>query len=274
MLKTYKPTSAGIRRRKSLVKDVDYVRPHKKLTKPQKGHVGRNKGRVSVRHRQRGAKKHYRIIDFKRDKFGIPGKVATIEHDPNRGADIALLHYADGEKRYILAPEGLKRGMAVVSGESTELGVGNAMRLKNIPLGMEIHNIELQPGKGGQMVRGAGTAALILAKDGGYANIKLPSGEVRKVPEVCFATLGRLSNQDQRNVILGKAGRKRHLGSRPHTRGVAYSSPRDHPHGGSYKTSGVGMSSPKSPWGWKTRGVKTRRRKHTDKYIVKRRQKK
>jgi large subunit ribosomal protein L2 len=273
MIKTYRPTSPGMRGRKSLVKNVSSKRPLKKLTVPLKGPAGRNKGKISSRHRQRGARKHYRLVDFKRDKVNIPAKVVRIEHDPNRGPNIALLSYADGEKRYILAPEGLKAGMTVISGDSTEISVGNAMRLVNMPLGMEIHNIELYPGGGGQMVRGAGNSAVVLAKEGKYANIKLPSGEVKKVLSQCFATIGKLGNADLRNVNLGKAGRKRHLGWRPHTRGVAFSSPRDHPHGGSYKDTGIGMPSPKSPWGWKTRGKKTRRRKHTDKFIVTRKQK-
>ncbi len=271
MLKTYKPTSAGIRQRKTLVRDVDDVRPLKALAQSKKGHVGRSGGRISSRHRQQGAKKYYRIVDFKRNKYDVPAKVATIEHDPNRGPNIALLHYADGEKRYILAPEGLKKGMVVLSGEKVELSVGNSMLLKNIPLGMDVHNVELNPGRGGQMIRSAGSSGVILAKEGAYVNIKLPSGEVKRVLGTCFATLGKLSNADLRHVKYGKAGTRRHLGRRPHTRGVAYSNPKDHPHGGSYKTSGIGMSSPKSPWGKKTRGKKTRRRMNTNKFIVTRR---
>ena len=274
MIKEYRPTSPGIRFRKTLVKGVDKVEPEKSLIEPKKGAVGRNKGKISSRHRERGAKKHYRKVDFKRNKTDIPAKVATIEHDPNRGPNIALLHYADGEKRYILAPEGLEKGTQVVSGENVEAVVGNALPIKKIPLGTPIHNIELNPGRGGQFVRGAGSSAVILAKEGNYANIKLPSGEVKKFLTSCYATIGVLSNADLRNINLGKAGRKRHLGQRPHTRGVAFSSPSDHPHGGSYKDTGIGMPSPKSPWGWKTRGKKTRRRTHTDKYIVKDRRKK
>lgn len=274
MIKSYKPTSPGTRFRKTLVVDVDKKKPEKSLLKPLKGAVGRSKGRITTRHRQRGHKKHYRVVDFKRDKRDIPAKVAAIEYDPNRGPNIALLYYADGEKRYILAPENLKKGMTVVSGEEVEYSVGNALPLEKIPLGMPIHNIELSPGKGGQMVRGAGNSAVITAKEGNYVNIRLPSGEVKRVLKSCYATIGALSNADLRNINLGKAGRKRHLGRRPHTRGVAHSSPRDHPHGGSYKDTGIGMPSPKSPWGWKTRGKKTRRRKYTDKYIVKDRRKK
>jgi large subunit ribosomal protein L2 len=201
----------------------------------------------------------------------VPGKVATIEHDPNRGANIALIHYADGDKRYILAPEGLERGMEIISSESAEAETGNCIPLRNIPIGVEIHNIEISPGRGGQMVRGAGTSAMITAKEGKYAHVKLPSTEIKKVLLDCKATVGSLSNPEKRTVNLGKAGRKRHLGRRPHVRGVAHASPREHPHGGSYKDTGVGMPSPKSPWGKKTRGKKTRKRTHTDKYIVKER---
>lgn len=241
------------------------------------GSVAKNKGTVSVRHRQRGARKYYRKIDFKRDKFDIPAKVVSIEHDPNRGPDIALLCYADGEKRYMLVPEGLEVEMSVVStkkDDKAEVSVGNAAKLGTIPLGTEVHNIEMIPGRGGQMVRGAGGAGTVMAKEGKYVNIKLPSGEVRKFLAECMATFGRLGNSDLRSVNLGKAGRMRHLGHRPHVRGVAVANPRQHPHGGSYKDNGVGMSSPKSPWGWKTKGKKTRKRTYTDKLIVSKKQKK
>lgn len=271
MIKEHKPTTSGQRGRRSLKKEVDDVRPHKSLTKPLKGSVGRSKGTITSRHRQRGSKKHYRVIDFKRDKLDIPAKVATIEHDPNRGANIALLHYVDGEKRYILAPQGLEKGMEVISSETAEASVGNSMPLRNIPLGIEIHNIEISPGKGGQIARGAGTSALVTAKEGKYAHVKLPSGEIKRILLDARATIGSLSNPEKRHVNLGKAGRHRHLGRRPHVRGVAHASPREHPHGGSYKDNGVGMPSPKSPWGKKTRGKKTRKRKHTDKYVVKER---
>lgn len=274
MLKKYKPTSAGIRFRKTLVKDVDDRRPLKSLTFGIKGPSGRTNGKVTVRHRQRGAKKLYRIIDFKRDKTGVPAKVAFIEHDPNRGPNIALLHYKDGEKRYILAPEGLERGMTVLSGEEAPLTVGNALPLKNIPLGMSIHNIEINPGNGAIMVRGAGNSAQVIAKDGDYVNVKLPSGEVKKIRGNCMGTLGVLSNMDLRNSQLGKAGKKRYLGWRPTVRGVAMPDPGKHPHAGSYNGNGIGMPSPKSPWGWKTRGVNTRKRKHTDYTIVTKRSKK
>jgi large subunit ribosomal protein L2 len=271
MIKEHKPTSPGQRGRRSLKKDVDAVRPNKKLTNPMKGAVGKSGGTISSRHRQRGSKKHYRQIDFKRSKFNIPGKVVAVEHDPNRGANIALISYEDGEKRYILAPEGLTKGMTVVSSDSAALQVGNTLLLKNIPVGTEIHNLELSPGRGGQMARGAGTVAMITAKEDKYANVRLPSGEIKKILLECRATIGTLSNADLKNVNLGKAGRNRHKGRRPHVRGVAHASPREHPHGGSYKDTGVGMPSPKSPWGKKTRGKKTRKRKHTDKYIVKER---
>lgn len=276
-IKTYRPTSPGTRFRKTLVRRTttgNKSKPEKSLLEPKKGNVGRNKGTISSRHRQQGNKKHYRLVDFKRDKRDIPAKVVSIEHDPNRGPNVALLHYADGEKRYILAPRELNVGDTVEAGDNALIKPGNAMPLSKMPLGMEIHNIELNPGKGGQMVRGAGNSALILAKEGDYVNIKLPSGEVKRVLAKCYATLGVLDNEDQRHTQAGKAGRKRHQGRRPHTRGVAYSSPSDHPHGGSYKDNGIGMPSPKSPWGWKTRGKKTRSRKHTDKYLVKDRRKK
>ena len=271
MIKTYKPTSAGIRTRKTLVRDLSFEKPEKSLMRNLKGAAGRNNGRISSRHKERGSKKHYRIIDFKRDKFNIPAIIASIEYDPNRGPNIALLNYVDGEKRYILAPEDLKVGMKVVSGEKVEADVGNSLPIGNIPLGVSVHNIEINPGRGGQLVRGAGSYAQIMAKEGNYVNIKLPSGEIKKVVVSCYATVGVLSNSDLRNVRLGKAGRNRHLGNRPHVRGVAMANPSDHPHGGSYKDSGIGMPSPKSPWGWKTRGVRTRKRAHTNKFIVKRR---
>ncbi len=274
MIKKYKPTSAGIRFRKTLVKDVDAVRPEKSLTSPILGAAGRTKGRVTVRHKQRGAKRLYRIIDFKRNKIGITAKVATIEHDPNRGPNIALLHYSDGEKRYILAPEGLKKGMIVQSSDTAPLTVGNSLPMDKIPLAMDIHNIEINPGGGGVIARGAGNSAQIIAKDGNFVNVKLPSGEVKKIVSSCKATIGVLTNMDLRNSQLGKAGRKRHMGWRPTVRGVAMPDPGKHPHAGSYKSTGIGMPSPKSPWGWKTRGVKTRKRKQTDYTIVTRRSKK
>ena len=273
MIKTYKPTSAGIRFRKTLVRDVDKVRPEKALTMSKKGHSGRSKGRVSIRHRQRGAKNHYRIIDFKRDKFDIEAIVKTIEHDPNRGCDIALLAYLDGEKRYILAPEGLKRGASVVSGKTAPHTIGNSFPLEKIPLGVRVHNVEINPGKGGQLARGAGNSAVIMAKEGSHVNLKLPSGEVKKILGICLATIGVLGNSDRRLTRFGKAGRKRYAGWRPEVRGVVMGA-NSHPHGGSYSDNGIGMPSPKTPWGKKARGVKTRRRKYTDKYIVTDRRKK
>lgn len=274
MIKNYKPVTPGIRFRKSLVREVDDVRPLRSLVVPLRGPAGRSGGRVTSRHKQRGAKKFYRVIDYKRDKIGIPAKVATIEYDPNRGPNIALLHYADGEKRYILAPEGLVRGAQVVSDPGAEPAPGNALPLEKIPLGLSVHNIEINPGSGGILVRGAGSFAQILAKEGNYVNLKLPSGEVKKVSGTCYATVGVLSNSDLRNTRLGKAGRKRHLGRRPHVRGVAMANPKkDHPHAGSYKTTGIGMAFPKSPWGWNTRGVRTRKRERTNYTIVKSRHK-
>ncbi len=274
MIKTYRPVTPSLRSRRSLKHDVDDVKPYKALLKPLKGPSGRSKGRITVRHKSRGAKRFYRVIDFKRNKFGIEGKVVSIEYDPNRGPNIALISYRDGEKRYILAPQGLKKGMTVISSSDAEPQVGNTLPLKNIPLGVEIHNVELNPGHGGQIARGAGTSVVLVAKEGKYAHVKLPSGEVRKILLECLATVGVLSNPDLRNVVLGKAGRNRHLGVRPAVRGVAHASPRQHPHGGSYKDNGVGMPGPKTPWGKPARGVRTRKRRHTDKYIVKGRRRK
>lgn len=267
MIKKYNPTSPGIRTRKTVIRsELSGVKPQKALKKPLKGHVGRSNGKVTIRFRERGAKKHYRIVDFKRNKHEVIGVVKSIEYDPNRGPNIALVCYMDGEKRYILAPEGLKVGSKVVSGSEATPSLGNALPLSKIPLGFEIHNIEINPGKGGQMVRGAGNKAIILAKENNYVNVKLPSGEVKKFLETCYATIGALGNADHRNVRLGKAGKKRHLGRRPHVRGVAMSNPSDHPHAGSYSDNGTGH--PMTPWGKPTRGKKTRKRRHTDKYIV------
>ncbi|OGC70059.1 50S ribosomal protein L2 [candidate division WWE3 bacterium RIFOXYC1_FULL_39_7] len=270
MIKTFKPTTSSTRFRKALVIETTTGEPEKKLTRSLIGHSGRNKGRVSVRHKERGSRKLYRIIDFKRDKREIPAKVATIEYDPNRGPNIALVFYADGEKRYILAPEGLQVGMTVISGPTAEPVLGNSLPLSAIPLGTQIHNIELNPNGGGILARGAGGYAQVLAKEGELVNLKLPSGEVKKISGRCYATIGVLGNADLRNVRLGKAGRNRHLGVRPTVRGVAMGNPKkDHPHAGSYKTTGIGMSSPKTPWGKIARGVRTRRRRNTDHTIVK-----
>ncbi|HHH14100.1 MAG TPA: 50S ribosomal protein L2 [candidate division WWE3 bacterium] len=274
-LKRKKPTSPGVRAQVLISrKHHTTTKPYKPLLTPLKGPKGRSKGTVSVRHQSRGAKKHYRIIDFLRDKKNIKAKVLTIEYDPNRNVDISLVQYEDGEKRYILRPKGLKVGDMIIYAEKTSPKVGNAMPLKNIPTGIPIHNLELQPGAGGIMVRGAGTYATILSKDSGYAFVKMPSGEVRKFLEDCYATLGQLSNEAYKNTKIGKAGRSRHMGIRPAVRGVAMSSPRQHPHGGSYKTSGIGRPSPVSPTGVPSKGYKTRKRKHTDKYKVKDRRKK
>jgi len=213
-----------------------------------------------------------RIIDFKRNKKGIPAKVFAIEYDPTHGPNIALLHYADGEKRYILAPKGLKKGDVVKAGEKADLTVGNALPLKNIPIGTFVHNIEIYPGRGGQFVRSAGCGAIIMSADSKFTTLKFPSKEIRKILSSCFATIGVLSNEDVKNVKMGKAGRKIHLGIRPTVRGVAM--PYKHPHGGSYSTTGVGRKSPVSPWGQPAKGKKTRRRKHTNKYILQKRRKK
>lgn len=244
----------------------------KKLRQILVRRAGRDKtGKISVRHRGGGEKRFLRKIDFKRDKKNIEAKVAAIEYDPNRGARIALLNYSDGEKRYILAPAGLKVGDKVLSGGSVEIKIGNALPLGKIPVGEKVHNVELTPGKGGQIVRGSGTAATVLAKEGKYVHLKLPSGEVRKVRKECFATIGQVGNVERRAKKLGKAGKKRHLGIRPTVRGVAQH-PASHPHGGGEGRSGIGMPSPKSPWGKKTLGKKTRKRKKgSDKYIIKRR---
>lgn len=245
---------------------------NKRLLKIKKEKAGRNNsGRITVRHQGGGEKKFIRLIDFKRDKYDIPGKVESIEYDPNRTANIALVVYQDGERRYILAPEGLKTGDTVVSGENVEVKVGNALPLKNIPMGTIIHNIELKRGKGGQLVRGAGEGAVIQGKEEKYAIVKLPSREIRRIPLDCYATIGQVGNVDWKNVNLRKAGRKRHMGIRPTVRGVAQH-PGSHPHGGGEGRSGIGMPSPKTPWGKKARGVKTRKKKkYSDKLIIKRR---
>jgi len=246
----------------------------KKLSKILKKRSGRNaKGKVTTRHQGGREKRFLREVDFKRDKKDIPAQVVSIEYDPNRGADIALLHYFDGEKRYILAPEGLKIGNQLISGEKADFKIGNALSLKRVPVGTVIHNIELSPGKGGQVVRGAGTGATIASKENGYVIVKLPSGEQRMVKEECYATIGQVSRPELKTIKLGKAGRKRHMGIRPTVRGVAQH-PDSHPHGGGEGRSGIGMPSPKSPWGKKTLGKKTRKRKkYSDKLIIKRKKK-
>jgi large subunit ribosomal protein L2 len=273
-IKTYRPTTST-RRFQTVVsrEDLAAKRPEKLLTTGKQRTGGRNSaGRITSRFRGGGHKKAYRVIDFKRDKPGIPAKVAAIEYDPNRSARIALLHYRDGEKRYILCPLGLTVGRTVMSGPDADILVGNALPLKNIPAGTVVHNIELRPGKGAQMARAAGTQAQLVSKEGGYALLKLPSGEVRNVAVDCMATVGQVGNTDHENVSLGKAGRKRWMGKRPHNRGVSMN-PVDHPHGGGEgKTSGG--RHPVTPWGQPTRGFKTRNNKRTEKWIVTHRAKK
>jgi large subunit ribosomal protein L2 len=271
-IKIYKPTSAGRRGMSvSTFEEITRTTPERSLLRPMNERAGRNnQGRVTVRHQGGGHKRMYRVIDFKRDKSGIPARVDSIEYDPNRSARIALLVYADGEKRYILAPLGLKVGAQLMSGPEAEVRVGNALFLKSIPLGTMVHNVELQPGKGGQMARSAGTAAQLMAKEGDYAQLRLPSGEVRRVPLTCMATIGQVGNTDHANINLGKAGRKRWLGIRPTVRGTAME-PNSHPHGGGEGRTGIGMSSPKTPWGKPALGYKTRKNKRTNKYIVRRR---
>lgn len=270
-IKTYNPTTPAMRFRTSLDnKELSKERPLKRLTKSKQRISGRNnKGRLTIRHRGGGHKKLYRIIDFRRDKREIAAKVVSLEYDPNRSARIALLAYADGEKRYILAPDGLAVGATVIAGDGADILIGNSLPLKNIPLGTMIHNIELKKGKGGQMARSAGTAAQLLAKEAGYAQIKMPSGETRMVHLDCYATIGQVGNLNYENVSIGKAGRTRWLGRRPTVRGVAMN-PIDHPHGGGEgKTSGG--RHPVSPWGLPTKGYKTRNNKRTQRFIIKRR---
>jgi large subunit ribosomal protein L2 len=270
-LKEYNPTSPGRRFLTTLdFEEITKATPEKALTEPLKKTGGRNsKGQITIWFRGGGHKRRYRVVDFRRDKKGIPAKVAAIEYDPNRSARLALLHYADGEKRYILAPIGLAVGATVVAAEGADILPGNCLPLKVIPSGTMIHNIELRPGKGGQMVRSAGGAAQLVAKEGEHAQIKLPSGEVRKVRLDCQATVGQVGNIDHKNVSFGKAGRSRWLGRRPHNRGVVMN-PVDHPHGGGEgKTSGG--RHPVTPWGKPTKGAKTRNNKRTQKFIVKRR---
>lgn len=274
-VKKYKPTSPGRRDMTSYTFDeITKSKPERSLVKPLRKRSGRNhSGRITVRHRGGGARRKIRIVDFKRNKLGIPARVAAIEYDPNRTARLALLFYVDGEKRYILAPLGVRVGDMLESGPDAEIRPGNALPISGIPTGTMIHNIEMQEGRGGQMVRSAGGSAQLLAKEGEYAQIRLPSGEVRLIRLGCYATIGQVGNLDHGNVKLGKAGRKRHMGIRPAVRGVAMN-PNDHPHGGGEGRSGIGMPSPKSPWGQPTLGKKTRRNKDTDKYIVRRRGKK
>lgn len=267
-IKKLTPTSPARRYQTYLTNDeLTGDKPHKPLLASKKRTSGRNNlGKITIRHRGAGHKRHYRVIDFKRDKFGIPGKVATIEYDPNRSARIALVNYADGEKRYILAPQGLKVGQAIVSGPEADILTGNALPIRNIPLGTQIHNIEIKPGKGGQMARSAGSFAQLVAKEGGTAQLRLPSGEIRLVSIDCMATVGQVGNTEHENVSVGKAGRTRWKGRRPTVRGVAMN-PVDHPHGGGEGRTSGGRN-PVTPWGQPTRGYKTRNNKRTDKFIA------
>jgi len=272
-VRRYKPTSAGRKNMSvSTFEEITKKQPEKSLLEPMRKSGGRNSyGRITTRHRGGGVRRAYRVIDFKRNKLGVPAVVAAIEYDPNRSARIALLHYTDGDKRYILAPVGLKVGDKVMSGTEAEVRVGCALPLKLIPLGTEVHNIELQQGRGGVMVRSAGSSAQLMAKEGDYATLRMPSGEMRMVHINCMATIGQVGNADHQNVRLGKAGRKRWLGRRPEVRGSAMN-PRDHPHGGGEGRAPRGMS-PKTKWGKPARGVKTRHNPRTDRFIVRRRTK-
>lgn len=270
-IRQYRPTSPGRRGMSvSTFEEITKTRPEKSLTVKLNKKAGRNnQGKITTRHRGGGAKRAYRLIDFKRNKLGIPAKVAAIEYDPNRSARIALLHYVDGEKRYIIAPYGLKVGDHVVAGPEADIRVGNALPLKNIPTGTTIHNIEMQRGRGGQLVRGAGVGAQLMAKEGDYALIRLPSGEQRNIHILCMATIGQVGNIDHENVSIGKAGRSRHMGRRPTVRGSVMN-PRDHPHGGGEGRAPIG-GKPQTPWGKPALGYKTRRNKRTDRFIVRRR---
>ncbi|MGC8879027.1 MAG: 50S ribosomal protein L2 [Anaerolineae bacterium] len=274
-IRSYKPTSPGRRGMTvSTFEEVTKLEPERRLITRLKVHAGRNSvGKITVRHRGGGHKRLYRVIDFKRDKFGVPARVVSIEYDPNRSARIALLAYADGEKRYIIAPLGLMVGDVLTSGPDAEIKVGNALPIQRIPLGTMIHNIELQPGRGAQLVRAAGTSAQIIAKEGAYAQVRLPSGEVRLISQRCMATIGQVGNVEHSHISLGKAGRSRWLGRRPTVRGSAMD-PASHPHGGGEGRAPVGMPGPKTPWGKPALGYKTRRIKRTDKFIVHRREKK
>ncbi|HNW94997.1 MAG TPA: 50S ribosomal protein L2 [Anaerolineaceae bacterium] len=273
-VKIYKPKTPGQRHRTSYTfEEITKDRPERSLIVSGKKTAGRNSlGRITVRHRGGGSKRQLRMVDFLRDKSGIPAKVSAIEYDPNRTARLALLVYADGEKRYILAPLGVKVGDVLVSGTQAEIKPGNNLPLANIPVGTTIHAIELQPGKGAQIGRSAGTSAQLLAKEGKYAHVRMPSGEVRLVLQECSASIGQVGNVDHSNVKLGKAGRARHMGLRPEVRGTAMS-PRDHPHGGGEGRSSIGMPGPKTPWGKPTLGYKTRTNKRTDQMIIRHRSK-
>lgn len=270
MLKAKSPTSAGTRHQVRVVEKFVRTRPEKALTSHHVQHSGRNAhGKVTTRHRGGGAKRRYRLIDYRRNKPNIEARVVSIEYDPNRSSHIALLYYRDGEKRYILAPDGLAVDSIIVSSVEAEPKLGNCLPLRQIPIGLPIHNIELKPGRGGQIVRSAGTAAYIQSKDNGFVTVKLPSGEIRLIKELCFATIGQVSNLEHKNRKLGKAGVRRHMGWRPTVRGIAQH-PDSHPHGGGEGRSGIGMPSPKTPWGKPALGYKTRgKSKYSNKYIVK-----
>ena len=273
-IKNMKPTTPGQRGMSKLRNDeITTNKPEKSLLASKSKNAGRNnQGRITVRHQGGGEKRKYRLIDFKRNKFDIVGTVATIEYDPNRSANIALINYVDGEKRYIIAPKGLKVGMKIVSGEKVDIKVGNALPLMNIPEGTLVHNIELQPGKGAELARSAGASAQILGKEGKYVLVRLASGEVRKVLGTCMATIGEVGNEDYSLVKIGKAGRKRHMGVRPTVRGSVMN-PNDHPHGGGEGRAPIGRSGPMTPWGKPTLGYKTRKKKASDKLIIRRRKK-
>lgn len=272
-IKKFRPTSPALRQMTvSTFEEITTNEPEKSLLAPLKKNAGRNvRGKITVRHRGGGNKRKYRIIDFKRNKDGVPGKVATIEYDPNRSANIALINYADGEKRYIIAPNKIKVGDQILSGPTADIKVGNALKLKNIPVGTIIHNIELKAGKGAQLVRSAGNSAQLMAKEDKYAQVRLPSGEVRLVSIECKATIGQVGNLDHENITIGKAGRKRHMGIRPTVRGSVMN-PNDHPHGGGEGRAPIGRPSPVTPWGKPALGFKTRQKnKKSDKMIVKKR---
>ena len=268
----YKPTTPGRRKMSALVNEtITSSTPEKSLLVVVKKKSGRNnQGRITVRHQGGGVKRKYRIIDFKRNKYNVPGSVASIEYDPNRTANIALINYADGEKRYIIAPKGLEVGEQIVSGENVDIKVGNSLPIMNIPVGTMIHNIELRPGKGGELARSAGSSAQILGREGKYVMIRLSSGEQRKVLGTCYATVGEVGNEDSSLVKVGKAGRKRHMGIRPTVRGSVMN-PNDHPHGGGEGRAPVGRKAPMTPWGKPALGLKTRKNKQSDKFIVRRR---
>ncbi len=271
-IRSFKPTSPGRRNASGhTFSEITKKRPEKSLTEALKKKSGRNQhGRITVRHRGGGSRRLYRIIDWRRDKHGVPGRVIAIEYDPNRTSRIALIQYADGEKRYMIAPTGLIVGSSVMSGPDADVRVGNCLALGSLPTGTQVHNIEIIPGKGGQMVRSAGASAQLMAKEGDYALLRLPSGEMRRVLLACSATVGQVGNAEQQLIKLGKAGRIRHRGRRPQVRGSVMN-PRDHPHGGGEGRAPIGMPGPKTPWGKPTLGYRTRNNKRTDKYIVRRR---